>query len=178
MYEAPGSLTLWDMRPWTGLLTRDEERRAIVGLAPGSTTERDVSWPDQSGVADLSPDGRWLLGKNRFGVYIQETNGSAPTFLEWKEGFADAISPDGAPAIGNARRKGHLVGIPTGVGEPHPAVARLIRFGGARWFPDAKRILFTGAPPDRPWRSYVQDASGGAPRALTPEGIYGLAISS
>ena len=180
VYEAPGSLTLWDIAPdGRVLLTRDEERRAIVGVAPGSTTERDVSWLDQSGVADLSPDGRWLLGNDRFGVYIQETNGSAPKFLDWKEGFADAISPDGKLAIGTARAKGHLVLIPTGVGEPHPLPAHdLTRFGGARWFPDGKRILFTGAPPDRPWRSYVQDASGGAPRALTPEGIYGLAISS
>ena len=89
------------------------------------------------------------------------------------------IAPDGKLAIGTARKKGHLVLIPAGVGEPHPLPAHdLTRFGGARWFPDGKRILFTGAPPDRPWRSYVQDASGGAPRALTPEGIYGLAISS
>ena len=180
VYEAPGSLTLWDIAPdGRVLLTRDEERRAIVGVAPGSTTERDVSWLDQSGVADLSPDGRWLLGNDRFWRLHPGTNGSAQKFLDWKEGFADAISPDGKLAIGTARTKGHLVLIPTGVGEPHPLPAHdLTRFGGARWFPDGKRILFTGAPPDRPWRSYVQDASGGAPRALTPEGIYGLAISS
>jgi eukaryotic-like serine/threonine-protein kinase len=178
VYEMPGSLTLWDIAPdGRVLLTRDEERRAIVGVAPGSSTERDMSWLDQSGVADLSPDGRWLLGKDRFGVYIQETNGSAPKFLELKEGFADAISPDGGMAIGT-NAKGLLL-IPTGVGEPRALPPHnLTQFRGARWFPDGKRILFTGGPPDRPLRSYVQDASGGPPRALTPEGIWGLAISS
>ncbi len=180
IYEAPGSLTLWDIAPdGRALITRDEERRAIVGVPPGSSTERDMSWLDQSGVADLSPDGRWLLGRDRFGVYIRETSGSsAPRFLDLKDGFADAISPDGKVAIGTDAR-GQLVLIPTGVGDSRPLPTHgITRFGGARWFPDGKRILFTGAPPDRPQRSYVQDASGGAPRPLTPEGIRGLAISS
>ena len=72
-HEAPGSLTLWDIAPdGRVLLTRDEERRAIVGVAPGTSTERDLSWLDQSGVADITPDGRWLLGRDRFGVYVRE----------------------------------------------------------------------------------------------------------
>jgi dipeptidyl aminopeptidase/acylaminoacyl peptidase len=108
---------------------------------------------------------------------VQNTDGSPPRSLEHKGGFADAISPDGNMAIGTSAKG--LVLIPTGVGETRPLPAHgLTRFGGARWFPDGKRILFTGAPPGRPWRSYVQDADGGAPRALTPEGIRGLAISS
>ena len=178
IYEAPGSLTLWDIAPdGRVLLTRDEERQAIVGVAPGSSTERDMSWLDQSGVADLSPDGRWLLGDDRFGVYVQNTDGSAPKSLELRDGFADAISPDGSMAIGTGAKG--LVLIHTGVGEPRTLPTQgLTRFGGARWFPDGKRILFTGAPPDRPWRSYVQDVAGGPPRSLTPEGIRGLAISS
>jgi Tol biopolymer transport system component len=179
IYEAPASLTVWDIAPDGGvLLTRDEERRAIVGVPPGSSGERDMSWLDQSGVADLSPDGRWLLGRDRFGVYVRDTTqGSAPRFLDLKEGFADAISPDGRMAIGTSAKG--LVLIPTGVGQSRPLPAHGIsRFGGARWFPDGKRILFTGAPPDRPQRSYVQEASGGAPQPLTPEGTWGLAISS
>ena len=179
IYEAPGSLTVWDIAPdGRVLLTRDEERRAIVGMPPGSSAERDMSWLDQSGVADLSPDGRWLLGRDRFGVYVRDTTqGSAPKFLELKEGFADAISPDGRMAIGTDAKG--LVLIPTGVGEPRALPPHgITRFGGARWFPDGKRILFTGAPPDRPQRSYIQQASGGAPQPLTPEGIRGLAISS
>lgn len=180
VFEAPGSLTLWDIAPdGRILLTRDEERRAIVGMPPGATAERDMSWLDQSGIADLSPDGRWLLGRDRFGVYLRATDGSAPKFLELKDGFADALSPDASKAIGTDA-KGQLVLIPTGVGNPAPLPAHgITRYSGARWFPDGKRILFTGAPPDRPLRSYVQDTSGGeAPRALTPEGIWGLAITS
>ena len=95
-------------------------------------------------MADLSPDGRWLLGRDRFGVYVQNTDGSAPKSLDLKEGFADAISPDGKTAIGTDAKG--LVLIPTGVGEPRRLPPHAItRWGGARWFPDGKRILFTGA---------------------------------
>jgi dipeptidyl aminopeptidase/acylaminoacyl peptidase len=179
IYEAPASLTVWDISPdGAVLLTRDEERRAIAGVTPGSSTERDMSWLDQSGVADLSPDGRWLLGKDRFGVFVRDTiQGSAPRFLDMKEGFADAISPDGRMAIGTGAKG--LILIPTGVGESRQLPAHgITRFGGARWFPDGKRILLTGAPPERPQRSYIQDAASGSLQPLTPEGTWGLAISS
>jgi serine/threonine protein kinase/Tol biopolymer transport system component len=178
IYEAPASLTVWDIGPdGAVLLTRDEERRAIVGVPPGSSGERDMSWLDQSGVADLSPDGRWLLARDRFGVFVRDTTrNDAPRFLELKEGFADAISPDGKTAIGTTSNG--LVLIPTGVGKPRPLPAHGIsRFGGARWFPDGKRILLTGAPPGRAQRSYVQDTESGSLKPLTPEGTWGLAIS-
>jgi hypothetical protein len=178
VFDAPGSLTLWDIASdGRVLLTRDEERRALVGVPPGSTTERDLSWFDDSGVADLSSDGRWLLGRDRFGIYLRATDGSPPKTLGLKDGFADALSPDGQMAIGTILGR-QLVLIPTGVGEPRPLPAHGIgRFSGARWFPDGRRILFTGSEPERELRSYIQDISGGQPRALTPEGIWGLSIS-
>jgi Tol biopolymer transport system component len=180
VHQSPGSLTLWDIAPdGRVLLTRDDERRAIVGMAPGASAERDLSWLDQSGVADVTPDGRWLLGRDRFGVYVRETNGAPPKFLGLKEGFADALSPDGKMAIGTAVDD-QLILLSTGVGDPQPLPRHgITQYGGARWFPDGRRILFTGGPPDKVLRSYVQEAFDGTPpRPLTPEGVRGLAISA
>ena len=180
VHQSPGSLTLWDIAPdGRVLLTRDDERRAIVGMAPGASTERDLSWLDQSGVADVTPDGQWLLGRDRFGVYVRATNGAPPKFLALKDGFADALSPDAKMAIGTTADD-QLILLPTSVGDPRLVPRHgITQYGGARWFPDGRRILFTGGPPDRTLRSYVQDAfDGTAPRPLTPEGIRGLAISA
>ena len=38
--------------------------------------------------------------------------------------------------------------------------------------------MHSGGPPGRPQRSYVQDAASGSLKPLTPEGTWGLAISS
>jgi eukaryotic-like serine/threonine-protein kinase len=71
-----------------------------------------------------------------------------------------------------------LVLVPTGAGEPRPLPAHNIdRYSGALWFPDGRRILFTGRERGRDLRSYIQDLSGGPPSPLTPEGIWALSIS-
>jgi eukaryotic-like serine/threonine-protein kinase len=177
IFEAPGSLTLWDVAAdGRVLITRDEERRAVVGLAPGSSMERDLSWLDDSGVADLSADGRLMLGRDR-SVYVRPMDGSQPQFLELKGGFADALTADGKLAIGTSG-EGRLVVIPTGVGQPKVLPAHdIVRYNGVRWFPDASRILITGAKANEELRSYVQDLNGGAPQPITREGTWGLSIS-
>jgi eukaryotic-like serine/threonine-protein kinase len=179
VFEAPGSLTLWDIAPdGRVLLTRDEERRAIVGLPPGAATERDLSWFDYSGVADISADGRMLLFGDRFGVYLRNTDGSQPVRLGLKDGFADALSPDGKTVLGTIDSGRQLVLVPSGAGDPQPLPAfGIVRYSGARWFPDGRRILFAGREANRRLRSYVQDITGGQPRPITPEGTWGGTIS-
>ena len=41
----------------------------------------------------------------------------------------------------------------------------------AGWFPDGKRLIFAGFEEGKASRLYMQDADGGTPRALTPEGV-------
>jgi hypothetical protein len=177
--EAPGSLTLWDVAPdGRVLLTRDEERRAVVGVPPGETTERDLSWFDNSGVADLSDDGRWLLLGDRFGVYLRATDGSPPIYLGLKDGFADDLSPDGKTVLATTLSGRQLVLLPSGAGDPQPLPPHgIVTYRGALWFPDGRRILFNGSEPGRDLRSYIQDVKGGPPRALTPENTRAVAIS-
>jgi WD40 repeat protein len=178
VYEAPGSLTLWDIAPdGRVLLTRDEERRAVVGMPPGQTTERDLSWFDNSGVADISDDGQWFLLGDRFGVYLRRMDGTPPIRLDLN-GFGDDISPDGKTVLGSINSLRQLVLVPIEAGEARPLNPfGIVRYSGARWFPDGQRILFAGREADRRLRAYVQDIKGGQPKSITPEGTWGLTIS-
>jgi len=178
--EAPGSLTLWDVASdGRVLLARDDERRAVVGVPPGETSERDLSWFDTSGLADLSNDGRKLLIGDRFGIYLRETDGTAPVYLGLKEGYADKLSPDGRFALAETSSKKELMLLPTGAGDPRGLPAgNIVAYGGAIWFPDGRRIMVNGREPGRSPRAYVQEVPDGLPRAFMPENTLALAISS
>jgi hypothetical protein len=179
LLEAPASLTLWDAGDGRALLTRDDERQAVVGVAPGETTERDLSWFDKSGLAALSDDGRQLLMGDRLGVYVRPTSGGPPVYLGLKDGWADALSPDGRFALAETASRRELMLLPTGPGQPRALPAGDIEtYGGALWFPDGRRVLVNGREPGRGPRAYVQDVADGGPRVLTPENTWGLAISS
>jgi Tol biopolymer transport system component len=177
--QTPASLTLWDIAPdGRVLLARDEERSALVGVPPGESTERDLSWFDTSGLADLSEDGQTLLFDDRFGVYIRRTDGSPPVHLGLKEGFGDDFSPDGKSVLATTASGSQLVVLPAGLGDPMPLPAHgIAAYRGALWFPDGRRVLFNGTLPGGSLRSYVQDLRGGAPSALTPENTWVLSIS-
>jgi hypothetical protein len=177
---APGSLTLWDVAPdGRVLLTRDEERRSLVGMRPGQNAERDLSLFDDSGLADLSDDGRWVLFTDRY-MYLGGTDGASPTRLELNDSFGDDLSPDGTEVLATKRTGKELLIVPIKAGSNRTLPAHNIgTYHGAYWFPNGKRIFFTGKEkgPVHNMRTYLQDVAGGPPTPLTPEGIWGLSIS-
>jgi Tol biopolymer transport system component len=179
LVEAPGSLTLWDVASdGRALVTRDDERRSIVGVPPGETVERELSWYDISSISDLSADGRLLLFGDRFGLYVRGTDGSPPINLGLKDGFADQLSPDGKTVLATTASLDRLVLLPTAAGQARPLPAHgIVSYSGAQWFPDGRRILFNGREQGHNVRSYVQDIDGGAPRPVTPEDTRALSIS-
>jgi Tol biopolymer transport system component len=61
--------------------------------------------------------------------------------------------------------------LPTGAGEQRPLTNDKINHSDARWFPDGKRIAFSGDEPGHGVRLYVQDISGGEAHAISPEGV-------
>ena len=75
----PGTLTLLDIwRDGRALLTRASWRRELLGLRPGETKERDLSWLDYSYPADLSADGGTLL-------FDEEGSGGGLRQARWVE---------------------------------------------------------------------------------------------
>jgi Tol biopolymer transport system component len=176
---APGSLTLWDTASdGRVLLSRDDERRSLIGVTPGQTVERELSWFDDSGLADVSDDGRKLLFSDRFGIYLRDTDGALPVRLGLTDAYADDLSPDGKNILATRRTGAEILILPAGAGAHQPLPAHnIVSYSGARWFPDGRRVLFSGREAGGNLRSYVQDVIGGAPKPLTPERIWALAIS-
>ena len=64
-----------------------------------------------------------------------------------------------------------LVVYPTGAGETRRLDrATLTNYASAQWFRDGLNVLIGGNEPGRGTRFYVQNLTGGIPRAVTPEG--------
>jgi DNA-binding SARP family transcriptional activator/Tol biopolymer transport system component len=175
-----GSLTLHDIsRSGRVLLTRDNTQIGMMGLVPGETDERDLTWLDWSLGRDLSDDGQTLLfteaGEGsgmEYGVFLRNIKDS--TVRRLGDGSALALSPSQEWALVRTRKShSQLMLLPTGKGEAKP-----LEDGGvnhqpwASWFPDGRRVLFVGNEEGSGSRLYIQDLNGGQPRAIesVPEG--------
>jgi hypothetical protein len=160
------------------LLSRDDEQRSLVGKPPGETGERDLSWLDDSGLADISSDGRTLLFSDRFGVYLRDIAEAQPARLDLTDVFVDDLSADKEKVLATRRDGSALVILSTNAQANRVLPAHsIVTYRGARWFPDGQRVLFTGQEAGRALRSWRQDLAGGPPVALTPEHVWALAIS-
>ena len=177
MARVPGSLELQDVASDGRILvTREDERSAILVLPPGGSSEVELSWLGDSGLGDLSADGRLILFGDRTRIYLRRADGSAPIRLG--DGYADALSPDGKWALATGPETDQLVLLPTGAGQPRLLPRHgITAYRGALWLPDGNRILFNGREAGRGLRAYLQTIAGGPPRPLTPEGTSSLAVA-
>jgi Tol biopolymer transport system component/predicted Ser/Thr protein kinase len=180
----PGTLTLQDVaKDGRVLITRDVPRVGMVGMTAGSAKERDLSWLDWSAPKDLSLDGKKLLftesgeaGGENYSSYLRGTDGSPAIRLG--DGLSFALSPDQRWALsGQPKPPVQFNLLPTGAGESKELTHDQINRIWARWFPDGERILFAGDEVGKGVRLYVQDTSGGPPKAITKEGVNGSLIA-
>jgi Tol biopolymer transport system component/predicted Ser/Thr protein kinase len=183
--RVPGELTLLDVgREGNVLLTRGNDRAGMIGLAPGETKERDLSWLDWSVPGSLSADGRTVLfqeagegGGPKYAVYIRKTDGSPAIRLG--DGSGMALSPDGKWALARQNSSpGTLALLPTGVGETKPIRADGLNHTGAAWLPDGDHIVFSGIEPGHGARLYVESLTDGKPKAISGEGIGAVPVLS
>ena len=178
--RAPVDLRLLDVsRDGSALVSRVNWRVAISCMAPGQTTEQELSWFDASEVDDMSPDGKTILftefgeggGLDRWAAYLRKTSGEPAVLLG--DGQAFALSPDGSMALTMTKgARPEIVLLPTGAGEPVRIPNEGIRnYEAMGWAPDGRQIVFAASAPGQGVRCYVQDVDGGDPRPLTPEGF-------
>jgi eukaryotic-like serine/threonine-protein kinase len=162
--QTPGSLSVQDVSK-DGRVLADLRnlRRGIVGLVPGSSEERDLSWLDWSDVRDISPDGKTILfdeqgagAGEKYGVFIRKTDGSPAVRLG--DGYAINLSNDGRRvlSLNFYSNPEHLVLLPSGPGEPQTIPNAGYRIRWAELFPDGKHVLVLANKNNEPLRYYVQ----------------------
>jgi eukaryotic-like serine/threonine-protein kinase len=179
VYRAPGNLQIQDTAAdGRILLTVGRSKPTLMGLAPGETKERDLSWLDFGWATDLSADGKtFLFGEQgdgagaEYAVYVRGTDGSAPTLLG--KGAATALSPDGRYALVlNLTPPTHFALLPTGAGEARPLPrGTLSQLQWGAFFSDGKRIALSGNEAGKAPRLWVQDLAGGDPKPISAEGV-------
>ena len=138
----PGSMTLFDIAAdGRVLMTLDDERRYLVG-AHSDHTQRDLSWFDDSGLADIADDGKWVLFSDRFGVYLRGTDGPSLVQLGNIDAYADDLSPDGKKTLATLNTEPPQLMILPGKAAAHDLLPRhnITGYSGARWFPLADRM--------------------------------------
>jgi Tol biopolymer transport system component len=177
----PGGIRVEDVRSDGALLlsTLDDDRAEMFARLAGEARDRPLDWLGPSYPADLSADGKLLLfsqygraGGGNYAVYLRKMDGSAPVRLG--EGDAAALSPDGQWALAVLYTSPQrLVLLPTGVGSPRTLAAPdLVHQQSARWLPDSRRFLIAAGKPGRAAQLWLHDIGGGAPRAVSPEGVW------
>jgi len=176
--SVPGSLDVEDIAPDGRVLVAHGNRRAsIMVRAPGAAEESELTWMDFSWISDISDDGRKVLfseqgvaGGPGYAVYLRGTDHTPAVRLG--KGMPQYLSPDGRAALAVDLTENRLVILPTGPGESRTVAPNGIKaYSFAAWFPDGKRLFFSGFEEGKASRVYIQDADGGTPRALTPEGV-------
>ena len=176
--QAAGEWALHDVSPdGRTLLTQNHKQGRILGVPPGESLERDLSWLDRSVAVDLSVDGSTLLlsevgaaGGETKAAYIRKTDGSPAVKLG--DGDAEALSPDGKWVIVNqGSAPERLVLLPTGVGQPRPVKnGTIIDYYRVKWLPDGRHIVFGALEAGQNIRPYIQDIDGGDPQPTTLKG--------
>ncbi len=184
----PGALMLFDIfKDGRVLMMRASWRRELVGVISGEAKQRDLSWLDYSYPAGLSDDGKTLLfdeeggggslaysksGGLSYAVYVRKSDGSPAVLLG--EGGALALSPDGKWVISQTQDSpSQLRLLTTGAGEARDLTKDNVNHTWARWFPDGKRILFSGNEPGQGVKLYIYEVATGKSQAVTPEGVDG-----
>jgi len=173
----PGVTLVQDIAADGRVLMRvDDWHESTMYGRVGSEAETNLSWLDFSRIVDFSEDGKTLLleeggrgGGARGSIYLRRTDGSPATRLG--DGKPLALSPDGKWVIAEpGTTPDRLFLIPTGPGQPREFRIEGVRYApGLVWTHDSKQFLFQARSGDKPWRMYVQDLSGGAPRPFGPE---------
>ena len=179
LLRVPGRLVLHDLAPDGKVLAeRNSYRAFILGLAPGESQPRDLSWLDYSELSQISRDGTQVLftesgdGGGRNGiVYLRPTRGGPP--LRLGEGTALCLSDDGRQAlILPPAADHHLERVPVGPGTPVAVPpGSLAVFSWGRFLPGEREAILWASAPGSARRLYRMTLATGASAPLGPPGF-------
>lgn len=183
--QTPGYIVMQDVAAdGRVLLSTVNSRLGIRFVDFEHSTERDLAWLDASLIDQVSDDAKNIIfGELSYGegrnpaLYIRKTDGSAAVQLGY--GNRPSLSPDGKWVICIRREPGRsrLMLLPTGAGESRFLNVEGVYFESLGWFPDSKRIIYTGSESGHPVRTWMYDLDSGKSSPLTPEGTKGSQVS-
>lgn len=161
-------------------------RRGFIYSTIDGTTQRDLSWLDYGFLRAISNDGKDVLFEEEgtavsnatYTVFIRGTDASPAVALG--PGYGIALSPDKQWALAEklAEPVNEIWLLPVGPGEPRRlSPPSLVPINLGSFLPDGKSAIYVAHQPGHPWRVWLQDLTGGAPRPITPEGITGSLVS-
>ena len=183
--QTGGIIVMQDVAPdGRVLLSTVNSRLGILYSPPNGGPQRDLSWLDSSLIYELSNDGQSLVfvelsngqGRNS-AIYLRKTDGSPAVQLGY--GNRPSLSPDGkwVACIHHQGGQSKLMLLPTGPGESQFPKIEGMHFDGVEWFPDNKRILFTGNETGHAIRTWLYDLETEKTTPVTPEGTRGTRVS-
>jgi dipeptidyl aminopeptidase/acylaminoacyl peptidase len=181
--RTPGGVYLEDIASDGRVLLNHLDRRYEVVVSQTGGETRLLSWLPIMQPTSVSRDGKYAvivdqsgIGGTDYATYLANLDGSPAVLLG--NGFPGGISPDNkwvTSILPSDSTKVLL--LPTGVGESKTITAPKFHYRRASWASDGRRLVVRASESDRPPRFWVQDTAGGVPRAVTPEGIYGLFVT-
>lgn len=183
--QTGGMIVMQDVaRDGRVLLSTVNSRLGILYVSPNGSPQRDLAWLDSSLLYDLSNDAQSLVfvelsngqGRNS-AIYFRKADGSPAIRLGY--GNRPSLSPDGkwVACIHHEGERSGLMLLPTGPGESLFPKIEGIHFDVVEWFPDNKKVLFTGNENGHPTRTWMYDLESNKATTLTPEGTRGTRVS-
>jgi eukaryotic-like serine/threonine-protein kinase len=183
--QAPGWIVMQDAAAdGRVLLSVVNSRLGIRYVDFEHSAERDLAWLDASLLYELSSDAKSLLfvelsngeGRNS-AIYLRKTDGSPAVRLGY--GNRPSLSPDGkwVVCIRHEPQRSRLMVLPTGPGESRFLKVDGVHFESLGWFPDSKRVVFTGNESGHPVRTWTYDLDSDKATPLTAEGTRGTQVS-
>jgi Tol biopolymer transport system component len=179
LLSVAGSLVLLDVsRSGQVLLTRENQRRELVGVVAGEARERDFSWLDWTVPETIFPDGSAFLfheagigGGSTNTAFVRNVDGSPPIPLGQGSGGGGSLSPDQKWNLAITHTSpGQVLALPLGTGTPRQVTDDSINHLDSYWMPDGTHFVFLGVEPGHRPRLYMQALEEKTAKAISPEG--------
>jgi eukaryotic-like serine/threonine-protein kinase len=180
--RVPNSMRLLDLaRDGRALVAFDRTEGRAFFRGEKDTSDRELSYLDQTGIESVSSDGRRVVftengdgtGASGVLIYLRETSGRPPQLLG--PGYA-GFSSDERFVVGmNTNTPKEIVVYPVDAGSPRTARVEGVRLMNA-WalLPDGRSVVMDGNEQGRGPRIWLADLGGSRPRPISPEGVMSV----